>query len=190
MFVSSCSLDTYLLSDGVRPAPCWVLKVQFKARGSAPKVSCLPGVRSAPRGAAGELCGAQRWVCLDEEEGFSEEACGDLNERVMGALQARGLHFLCFLSWCFLRGMTSSTINSHLFERKSPPRTATWAQRARSGVPSGLQRQGSTLYWTDARQTGRGLLGEWVTSGVAAHKLSPAQGSYERPWCGPRAGGG
>lgn len=63
-------------------------------------------------------------------------------------------------------------------------------QRARSGVLSGLQKQGITLYWTDARQTGLGLLGERAPWGVAAPKLSPAQGSYERPCGGPRAGGG
>lgn len=54
--------------------------------------------------------------------------------------------------------------------------------RAKSGVLSGLQKQGLPLYWTDARQTGLGLLGEWASWGVAAHKLSQhREAMKERP---------
>lgn len=81
---SPYSVVAFLLSDSVCPAPCRVLKVRFKATGSAPKSACA-GKQFFPRGAL--------WLRLRSsgvgKEGLLEEGPSDLKGRAMLNLSGR-----------------------------------------------------------------------------------------------------
>lgn len=101
----------------------------------------------------------------------------------MGAVPARGLQFLRFLPGVCLIGMTSSSMNYHLFGRIEAKGKIT-TENSSLGPPrlrSGLQKQGVTSYWTEHRcQT------DWSeVAGVWAPKPFPARIAMKGPGVDP-----